>query len=1263
MAVETDKENIADGLRADLFTKRASVSPKKPTKKTRSKSIGPGGLDAPLKEDTANRRKSAFIPAVKSILASKEDEIKRKEARRKSLANRRVSFAPEATLHTWDVIEYMRDATTSSASSNSTRRASSMTEGTIAQSPQPNAQLPAPSSDPGEPPSTPPEQVEEPLPCSSPANQRDLHQRKRRRRSSGIPPMNFNNPDDAFSSSPYSSSPTHGSDDIEQVSDDGESTAMSLDVGDAAEDTLHSDDGDSTGSSARLDEALRLAAAQAGTQGIGFDENEDVSMEMAGDEITAAFKPWVQKTAEASKSENLLSFLEDQENVNPFSPAFKAHAVSNLAQHADEPAEETEDMSMDITRAVGGIVQYPQLRQFEEMEDATMDLTTAVGGIHAVASETKGNRRGSLKRRRSSTMAPAMLGADAQGSPARRPNARRASLRRRSSSQEESSLEDATMDLTMAMGAIKETTVEEHIERRDSIDTSFGDGTMEFTMIVGGIKESASEREITEVEEEVAQDDNEELSMEFTAVIGGIQKSVAASPKRSSVLATPSPKGRQSLSPRKDSTPSATEISQNLGPSSDPKRDIPATPQKSRQSPAKSIAPRTPENLPQIQDFAAEKENNPSPIAAKMTRSATRNAAQLSTPPSKLLSATEPVQVSPIQVQLLREPLAEKPVNISPQQPPPTRSTSALTDSIKLLSTPRKQVNTSPLKRVAALTPKKQATPKKEPTPRNKTLTPRKSASPKKHVRITAVEASPTKDSLSPADTADEVVANEERIELQDFLNMTKIRFMDLTTSKRRHTAFPSAAHDGKALSALDQTEGAAPDLESCVVAAVCTVPQLEMFQHSCHELKKYISEGKDVVRQIEADTYGENPPLFRDYLAAPLDQRHLIDNQLKNLRTNMRLQSKEIWYGWRSNLLENLKTGLMRTEEDLANDDLTLKQQEALLETLMPVLTSKHERLQAECTQLHERAEELQGCDKEELDEARERLVAADADIGEKKRLIEALQQELIEKERSIEAAKERKLECAEEIKAAERVREECRGWSASEVAALKSKVQTLEMSHGWALTAATDQTVTLTYRTHLQLYFHPSSFNSSTTTQTPNAPISLTYTGADATNPAPLTTTLRFFLQLLRAHLHSLPQSTTPVPALLRLVSGGWDKALAVAGAVRGLRMEWITEESILSDEAMAVRSMVLLPGLGTKVWCGFEVGVGLGGGGEGWEVEVGTRAQVAYGEKYDEGKMAEFLGQFVGKGVKDVNEMGIWAKAVGELKGRLIARGRKG
>ncbi|KAK5003911.1 hypothetical protein LTR60_006698, partial [Cryomyces antarcticus] len=236
----------------------------------------------------------------------------------------------------------MRDATTSSASSSEATRRMSRASASGSPYKQPSA----PSSDLADPPSTPPEQVEEPVPVPSPAHQRDLHQKKRRR-SSGIPPMNFNNPEDDFSSSPVSgSSLIDGSDGIEgELDDDGESTVMSLDTDNAAEHTTASMASDSsTGSSARLEAALRQASKQAGTRGIHYDENGDLSMEMAGDEVTAAFQPWIQKGVNSQAGVRDLSALQDQENINPFSPAFKAQLVSGTPNIRVAPVpEEDED--------------------------------------------------------------------------------------------------------------------------------------------------------------------------------------------------------------------------------------------------------------------------------------------------------------------------------------------------------------------------------------------------------------------------------------------------------------------------------------------------------------------------------------------------------------------------------------------------------------------------------------------------------------------------------------------------------------------------------------------------------------------------------------------------------------------------------------------------------------------------------------------------------------------------------------------------------
>ena len=412
-----------------------------------------------------------------------------------AIANRRVSFAPEATLHTWNVVELPEDSTTSSASTNSTRRASNLTAN--AGSPYVTPRSPIPS-DASEPPSTPPEQVEELQVAASPAHQRNLHQKKRRR-SSGIPPMNFNNPDE-FSSSPRS----EGEDDTNQtfvtadeIDKDSESSNSNDDdlvedetvTGvDGDDNTLRSTGSNSTGSSSRLEAALQQAATQAGTQGIDYDENGDITMEMADDEITNAFKPWMKKGKYVPQVVGDPSALQDQENLNPFSPAFKANVA----------------------------------KKNSEEEDGTMDMTQAVGGVLSVSEESQG----SPKRKRRKSVA---------GN-----NRRRSSAGRRRSSSDGSALGDETMDLTMAVGGIQQNqqpSLEERPHEHDSDDDD-EELTMEFTSVVGGAVQPGSKPTTSGKEKSVDQtpydnarresgtfSENDE-TMDITFAAGGILPSI-----------------------------------------------------------------------------------------------------------------------------------------------------------------------------------------------------------------------------------------------------------------------------------------------------------------------------------------------------------------------------------------------------------------------------------------------------------------------------------------------------------------------------------------------------------------------------------------------------------------------------------------------------------------------------------------------------------------------------------------------------------------
>ena len=352
------------------------------------------------------------------------------------------------------------------------------------------------STDASEPPSTPPEQVEELQVAASPAHQRDLHQKKRRR-SSGIPPMNFNNPDE-FSSSPYSGA----SDDTGTqtfVTADEDSDSSSSNDNDLVQDetvtgldgddnTIHSTSGSSTESSGRLEAALRQAANQAGTQGIDFDEHGDITMEMADDEITASFKPWMKKGNYVPQVLGDPSALQDQENLNPFSPAFKANVN----------------------------------RRVPEEEDGTVEMKQAVGRILPATEEAQASPK---RRKRKSITGN---------------NRRRSSAGRRRSSGNSPTLGDETMDLTTAVGGIEQKDASAQGEDK-YVPSSDEDEelTMEFTSVIGGVVEPnlkhASSTDDDLVNRQLFQDayrresmesSNNEEDMDITFAAGGILPSI-----------------------------------------------------------------------------------------------------------------------------------------------------------------------------------------------------------------------------------------------------------------------------------------------------------------------------------------------------------------------------------------------------------------------------------------------------------------------------------------------------------------------------------------------------------------------------------------------------------------------------------------------------------------------------------------------------------------------------------------------------------------
>jgi kinetochore protein Spc7/SPC105 len=868
--------------------------------------------------------------------AQLEKDVKdRREARRKSLANRRVSFAAEATLHTFHEIEEMQDSTTST---DATRRASSIAG-------QPAAQQ-QPSSDP---PSTPPDHMDE-LAAELPTNQGDQHQRKRR----GSAASSMYGSDDTMASN-YDSD-FDNADGVAEIhaiemegSSDDDGTIMTVDAEEMTSASTASPrsafGGDTTGS---LDDNLRLAARMAVTQSLDEDE-----------EVIAGFAGWGRKnhsqdniSQDSAKENNAPSGTADDQGseMDMDMDMDMTNAAGGILYpelpSPDKDEEVDEDMSMDVTTALGGILSRAKafLRRKSvnpgpqpepsEFGDQTMDFTTAVGGIHGRVSDithldADGNEDMSME-------FTAAVGGLLSGGFSKSG----AQNRRQTMAGDDEDDDGAMMDMTMPVGRILPG------EFEDDGDQTMG---MDMTMAVGGIIKSASTPEARSAARKIMEQEADEPDHSITAAAerGPSPEQPAAStgdenanpesspfqgrglrrtpprevspvtkspvqPSSSPMRRTPSPKratARVQQSPRR--TPPSIISNRSSSPMrnlSSPAKTTPRSPARLKlfhQDPSTGLStPRvvlTPQGR-RLSGVGADRLGLGSPRVAEIFdrresigEAATSFVASQPANPRRNVAFADPRE---LEAEIDRERqdeqekensrrILEREINgsqddrdgtlnlmemiqgLSPKKNPlrgrkslhPGSALGLLgkrpveldddddddseSDGVKRL----KGHQGSPVKNIRLQSPPSKAettTGRKtrpsirpmEPSDGNNVTptlasSPQRATTPKGQGRFWNVgndQPTTTFDFNNTAPLNEDEAYREDdgdRIHLQDFLNMTSIRFMELTTTKRRHTVAPGASRESSAADDKDDLS-----LERCVVAGACTVPMLELYQH-----------------------------------------------------------------------------------------------------------------------------------------------------------------------------------------------------------------------------------------------------------------------------------------------------------------------------------------------------------------------------------------------------------------------------------------------
>ena len=1102
----------------------------------------------------------------------------RREARRKSLANRRVSFAAEATLHTFHEMEFVQDST---ASTDSTRRASSVASRTAAPEPQdgPVLEVSAPQSPPSD---------EEDKPADDFESTQSGLQRNRRR-SSGM----FSEADDVtVASTMYSSDSEHG-DEVQSVqgdimsgsddSDDEDGTLMTVDAEEMTMASMVSGRSRmSMESSPDLDENLRLAAQHATTHRAEDDDEE----------IIAGFAGWGKKNQSAQKARDDDQEREPQSHPNDGSDMEMdmdmdmdldmemTGAVGGIlkpSHSSPEKGDETNmsmDMSMDVTRVYGAIIPQsnkaarrksvkPSTQHFDESTsygDQTMDLTMAVGGIqHGRISDgshtdTEGNEDMSMEL----TMAVGDIVSN---------NLRKSIFSNRQSTGAHQDNNGEAMEMTGGVG--KPGTA----QADDGEDQTIG---MDMTMAVGGIIKPALMSQARSAAKKVMEEEADKPDASVTTSLE------IKSPTRRSSSRLVQDKGDSSLAAftgkglRRSPSRSASPPKSPIRLASSPVR-LASSPLKSPSPARKPAAPASP-TLTRAQakstvSMLGSRSSSPMRLTSPAGRTTPRSAARSKTPQSSVFQHDPATGAATPLVILTPQRWTPQPRNLSglgadrlglgsprvaeilerrhsigdatPDFVPGRRAVAFADPRVMEQEIEREQqaeeereehspadkdITQNLIDLIQGLSPKKnplkgrkslhvgsargllgkrpfeledddegdsevqdgvkrlknhQGSPVKNirlsaPPSKDETMTGRKTRSGSRADGDTVTAtinlspqkpSSPIRRGLFPMFDTNETTAtgfesspvrnydfeegDEDRIHLQDFLNLTSIRFMELTTTKRRHTVAPRLSRDGPVHDRKDDLS-----LERCVVAGACTVPMLELFQHvshsytssvkletianlcqSCRELKKYISEGRRIVREIETETFEENPPLFREYMSATPEIKMLMDNQFKNVKTHARFLSKAMWYEWRMKLQDGLKEGLVKIGEDMGSDARSLDKQQELLSSVLPALVQHLEELEEQHGNLEAAAQELASSNPEELQGARAELVATENEVEEKIQKIAELRRQLEESEASFQTVTQQKQECLEEIKEAEKIREECRGWTSTEINTLKGK------------------------------------------------------------------------------------------------------------------------------------------------------------------------------------------------------------------------------
>ncbi|KAI5992545.1 Spc7 kinetochore protein-domain-containing protein [Pisolithus marmoratus] len=281
-------------------------------------------------------------------------------------------------------------------------------------------------------------------------------------------------------------------------------------------------------------------------------------------------------------------------------------------------------------------------------------------------------------------------------------------------------------------------------------------------------------------------------------------------------------------------------------------------------------------------------------------------------------------------------------------------------------------------------------------------------------------------------------------ISIQQFFEMTGIRFMDEIAAPRRQSIHPSALRPSRRAS----VDGQIP-LAEYIVAMAVDVPQLELYTHVSKDLQAWIERIQAIYREAEEEALKMTPQLFQEFVLADETGQAELIHQLKLIKVHNHEQAKSEWYDWKLQWVEQLYHKASKGFDDLEKDAKFLEGVIREAQSILPGLQQEYEQLVEELEKETSEIAELEACDQDYLKELKASIAEQATELDNYRREVEEAKAKLSRIEEKLKEVQTEKNEVSASIEKTERLINVQKNSTHAEVFRLKGELEMLQSLH----------------------------------------------------------------------------------------------------------------------------------------------------------------------------------------------------------------------